>query len=178
MSDTPIAPGTPIGPGKPIGPGTPIGRGTPIGPGTRITLKFSLALESGDLIDSTGDKTATFEVGDESMLPGFEKAMFGMRAGESAALQISPEHGFGEPNEDNIHIRRKSEFASDMEFTEGLVVSFADGDGSEIAAVVTRIFGDTVEVDFNHPLAGKALVFDVEIVSVEQVSNDILRVRN
>lgn len=149
---------------------------TPIGPGTRVTLTFSLSLENGDLIDSTGDKPATFDVGDESLLPGFEKAMFGLKAGYSGVLPISAEHGFGMPNEDNIHIRRITEFTPGTEFTEGLVISFADGEGSEIPAVVTRVFKDTVEVDFNHPLAGKALLFEVNIVRVEQISDEILRV--
>ena len=56
------------------------------------------------------------------------------------------------------------------------MISFADGEGSEIPAVVTRVFEETVEVDFNHPLAGKALVFEVAIISVEQISDEILRV--
>ena len=76
----------------------------PVGPGTRITLKFALFLKHGDLIDSTGDKPASCVIGDESLLPGFERAMFGMRAGEKEIFEISPENGFGVPNPENIHI--------------------------------------------------------------------------
>jgi len=73
----------------------------PVGPGTKVTLKFSLSLSSGETIDQT--ESATFEVGDGSLLPGFESAIFGMKAGESASFEIEARHAFGEPNEDNVH---------------------------------------------------------------------------
>ena len=148
----------------------------PIGPGARVTLRFSLALAGGGLIDEVMDEPATFDVGDGTLLPGFERAMFGMKAGERADLPISCEQGFGAPNDDNVHIIRRAEFSNKLALEEGLVVSFSDADGKELPGVITRLFTDTVEVDFNHPLAGKALLFSVEIVAVEQISDDILRV--
>ncbi len=150
--------------------------GPPVGPGTRVTLFFSLALTNGELIDSTGDTAATFEVGDGNLLPGFEQAMFGMRAGGKEQFAIRAEQGFGEPNEANIHVMKKQGFSKDLELVEGLVVSFSSGDGSELPGVITKVFDETVKVDFNHPLAGKELVFSVEIVQVEQISNEIVRV--
>ena len=79
----------------------------PVGPGTRVTLTFSLALASGEVIDSTGDTAATFDVGDGTLLPGFEAAMFGMRAGDAAELPITAANGFGMPNEDNVHMLKQ-----------------------------------------------------------------------
>ena len=147
----------------------------PIGPGTKVTLNFSLSLATGELIDSTQGNAATFEVGDGSLMPGFESAMFGLRAGQSAELSIPPQHGFGEPNDDNVHMLKRQEFSAELELSAGLVVSFADGEGGERPGVVTRLFDEIVEVDFNHPLAGKDLTFAVEIVEVQQVSDEILR---
>jgi FKBP-type peptidyl-prolyl cis-trans isomerase SlpA len=147
----------------------------PIGPGTRVTLIFTLALSTGDVIDSTGDKSATFEVGDGSLLPGFESAMYGMKAGDSAELPIAAEQGFGLPNEDNIHMLQRTLFEVSQNLVEGLVVSFADGEGGERPGVVKRLFAELVEVDFNHPLAGKDLLFSVQIKLVEQISDEILR---
>lgn len=143
----------------------------PVGPGTKVTLSFSLSLASGELIDES--EAATFSVGDGSLLPGFEAAMFGMKAGEQATLQIAPQHGFGEPNEDNIQKMKRIHF--DMDVVEGLVVSFKDGEGNELPGVVKAIEGDLVVIDFNHPLAGKELLFQVEIHAVEQISNEIIR---
>jgi FKBP-type peptidyl-prolyl cis-trans isomerase SlpA len=147
----------------------------PIGPGTRVTLIFTLALSAGDVIDSTGDKPATFEVGDGSLLPGFESAMYGMKTGDSAELPIAAEQGFGVPNEDNIHMLKRTLFEVSQDLVEGLVVSFADGEGGERPGVVKRLFDELVEVDFNHPLAGQDLLFSVQIKRVEQISDEILR---
>lgn len=147
---------------------------TPIGPGTKVTLRFTLSLKDGEVIDSTGERSATFVVGDDSLLPGFESAMFGMTAGESASLSIAADHGFGQPNEDNVHVMPQRLFP-DVKLEPGLVISFADGEGSERPGVIKRLFGEFVEVDFNHPLAGQDLLFEVEVLGVEQVSDEIVR---
>ena len=144
----------------------------PIGPGTRVTLKFSLSLADGEPIDQA--ELATFEVGDGSLLPGFESAIFGMKAGETASLNIEASHGFGEPNKDNVHKMKRNGFKS-MELVEGLVISFKDGNDNELPGVVKEILDEHVVVDFNHPLSGKDLLFQVEIFSVEQMSNEIFR---
>ena len=147
----------------------------PIGPGTRVTLKFKLALPAGDVIDSTGDELATFEVGDGSLLPGFESVMYGMKAGDSAELPIAAEQGFGLPNDENVHMMKRALFEVSQDLVEGLVVSFADGEGGERPGVVNRLFDDLVEVNFNHPLAGQDLLFSVQIKQVEQISDENLR---
>jgi len=147
----------------------------PIGPGTRVTLNFTLALSAGDVIDSTGDEPATFEVGDGSLLPGFESAMFGMKAGDSAELPIAADRGFGLPNEENVHMLKRALFEVSEDLVEGLVVSFADGEGGERPGVVKRLFDEMIEIDFNHPLAGQDLLFSVQIKHVEQISDEILR---
>ncbi|MDA0271662.1 MAG: FKBP-type peptidyl-prolyl cis-trans isomerase [Proteobacteria bacterium] len=147
----------------------------PIGPGTRVTLTFTLALSAGDVIDSTGDQPATFEVGDGSLLPGFESAMYGMKAGDSAALPIAADRGFGLPNEENVHMLKRALFEVSEDLVEGLVVSFADGEGGERPGVVKRLFDEVIEIDFNHPLAGQDLLFSVQIKQVEQISDEILR---
>jgi FKBP-type peptidyl-prolyl cis-trans isomerase SlpA len=149
---------------------------TPVGPGTKVTLTFSLSLESGEVIDSTGDKPADFVVGDGNLLPGFEKALFGLKAGDSRLLKIASVDAFGEPNEDNVQRIKRSSFQSNMELAEGLMMSFSDAQNSELPGVVVGIDDDYVDVDFNHPLSGKTILFDVSIVNVDQVSNEILRV--
>lgn len=151
-------------------------RATPIGPGVRVTLTFTLSLESGDVIDSTGDKPAVFTVGDGKLLPGFENALFGLKAGDAKALEIAAVNGFGEPNEDNVQKVKRSSFQSNMGLEKGLMMSFSDAQNTELPGVIMSVDDKYVEVDFNHPLAGKTILFDVSIFDVEQISNEILRV--
>lgn len=137
-----------------------------IGPGKKVTLHFSVALEGGEVVDNTRPSgvPAEFTVGDGSLLPGFEKALFGLQAGDRRSVFIDASHGFGERNPDNLQTFTKLQFR-DMNLEPGLVVSFADRSG-ELPGVVTEVHEDTVVVDFNHPLAGRDLVFEVDIIRV------------
>ena len=138
-----------------------------IGKGVQVTLHFAIKLENGDVVDSTFDKQpATFKVGDGNLLPGFEQALFGLKGGDKRSLPIMPEQGFGQPNPQNQQVMPRSQF-KDMELTEGLLVIFNDAANTELPGVV-KTFDDThVTIDFNHPLAGKTLTFDVEIIEVK-----------
>lgn len=139
-----------------------------VGPDKRVTLHFSLSLDNGDLVDSTFDKQpASFQVGDGNLLPGFERALFGLKAGDKGRFQIPPEQGFGQPNPQNVQIMPRDQFAG-MELSEGLLVSFKDAANSELPGVVRAFDEGQVTVDFNHPLAGKTLTFEVEIFRVEE----------
>lgn len=147
-----------------------------IGPGMRVKLNFTIKLASGEIVDSTNGKAAEFVVGDGNLLPGFETAMFGMSSGDQRELEISPVAGFGEPNPENFKDMDCGDFPADVELQQGLVVYFTDVNGNELPGIVQQLKGDSVTVDFNHPLAGRDLLFDVEIIEVERVSNEIIRV--
>lgn len=139
----------------------------PIAEGTRVTLHFAVLLESGEEIDTTRrGRPATFDMGDGSLLPGFEASLVGMRAGDDAQIELRPEQAFGEHRKENVQLLPRERFR-DVELEPGVVVSFAAPDG-ELPGVVRRVFEETVEVDFNHPLAGRAIVFDVSILKVEE----------
>ncbi|MDD2160157.1 MULTISPECIES: FKBP-type peptidyl-prolyl cis-trans isomerase [Pseudomonas] len=138
-----------------------------IGPDKEVTLHFALKLGNGDVVDSTFDKSpATFKVGDGNLLPGFEQAIYGLKAGDKRSLEISPEQGFGQGNPQNIQVMPRSQF-QDMELSEGLLVIFNDAANAELPGVVKDFDDSQVTIDFNHPLAGKALSFDVEIIEVK-----------
>jgi FKBP-type peptidyl-prolyl cis-trans isomerase SlpA len=146
-------------------------RELPIGPGTRVTLHFALLRGTGEEVDSTySRKPATFEVGDGNLLPGFEEAMFGLVAGESATLEVPPERAFGQRNPQNVQRMARHLFAPDMALDVGLVVSFADAARAELPGVVVEFDDEEVVVDFNHPLAGEPLRFDVSVIRVEPVT--------
>lgn len=141
-----------------------------IGQNTQVTLHFALRLENGDTVDSTFDKApATFKVGDGNLLPGFEAALFGFKAGDKRSLTIPVENAFGQPNPQNVQVMPRSQF-QDMELSEGLLVIFNDAANTELPGVVKAFDDAQVTVDFNHPLAGKVLTFDVEIIEVKALA--------
>ena len=141
-----------------------------IGPGTKITLHFALQLDNGDMLASNFERDpATFTVGDGNLLPGFEKALFGMLEGEHKTLVIKPEDGFGQRNPNNIQEIARSQFSPDLELSEGLMLSFADAQKTELPGVVQRYDDEVVVVDFNHPLAGRDILFEVAIIKIEPV---------
>jgi FKBP-type peptidyl-prolyl cis-trans isomerase SlpA len=134
---------------------------------TQVTLHFAIKLENGDVVDSTFDKQpATFKVGDGNLLPGFEQALYGLKAGDKRSLPIAPEQGFGQPNPQNVQVMPRSQF-KDMELAEGLLVIFNDAANAELPGMVQSFDDNQVHVDFNHPLAGKTLSFEVEIIAVQ-----------
>ncbi|MGA6099502.1 FKBP-type peptidyl-prolyl cis-trans isomerase [Stutzerimonas marianensis] len=140
-----------------------------IGSDTQVTLHFALSLENGEQVDSTFDKQpAIFKVGDGNLLPGFEQQLFGLKAGDKRTFQINPEQGFGQHNEQNVQIMPRNQFEG-MELSEGLLVIFNDAAKTELPGIVKRFDDRQVTVDFNHPLAGKTLTFDVEIFDVKAV---------
>lgn len=135
--------------------------------GMEVTLHFTLKLEDGTVVDSTRDKAAaTFQVGDGNLPPGFEHPMKGMAAGESGSFEITPEHAFGQHNPQNIQRLKRDDFG-DEELEVGTVMSFADPSGGELPGVISAIDGDMIDVDFNHPLAGRTLTFEVEVLDVK-----------
>ncbi|MFI2813089.1 MULTISPECIES: peptidylprolyl isomerase [Microbulbifer] len=141
-----------------------------IGEHSRVTMHFSLKLDDGTEVDSTfKGEPASFSVGDGSLLPGFERALFGLEAGDEAEIEIAPEAGFGQRNPANIQKVRRDHFSPDMELEPGLVVSFDNGSG-ELPGVIREVGDDEVEVDFNHPLAGQTLMFHVKIIEVASVN--------
>jgi FKBP-type peptidyl-prolyl cis-trans isomerase SlpA len=140
----------------------------PVSEGTRVYLNFSVALEDGSEVDSNfGGEPVDFAIGDGSLLPGFERRLFGMSAGERQLFSVPPEEAFGPHNEDNVQSLPLSQFDADVELEVGLLFSFADGAGGETPGLIIAFDEEQVMVDFNHPLAGRTILFDVLVHRVE-----------
>lgn len=141
-----------------------------VGENTRVCLHFSLSLADGSVVDSTFEKSpATFEFGDGQLPDGFQSYLIGLVAGDKDEFMVPPEKSFGMPNPNNRQTMKRSDFSAEMELVEGLMISFADANKSELPGVVKRFDENEVEIDFNHPLAGETLKFIVEIQSVEAI---------
>lgn len=140
--------------------------------GASVTLHFSLSLADGTEIDSNFTKSpATFRLGDGNLLPGFEQVLLGARRGDSVAVLLPAAQAFGEVNPGNVQSFPRQRFARLLANTTdpvepGTVVSFADAGGNEIPGVLKQIGELSVVIDFNHPLAGRDIMFKAHIVSV------------
>jgi len=138
---------------------------TSISPESTVELFFEIRLLDGAIVDSNYNKqAATFKIGDGNMLAGFEAVLMGLQAGDKQVFKLAPEQAFGMSNPSNMQTIGCSKF-TDMELEEGLVVSFQDPSG-ELPGIIASFDEQNVVVDFNHPLAGKDLEFQVEIVNV------------
>ncbi|WP_194437621.1 FKBP-type peptidyl-prolyl cis-trans isomerase [Vibrio fluminensis] len=134
-----------------------------------VTLHFTIKMKDGSVADSTHNmgKPAKLVIGDGSLSDNFEQCLLGLSAGESKAIELSAADAFGMPNPDNIHYMDRARFVGDAEVEVGTIMAFSGPDGMEIPGIITEIAGDSVTVDFNHPLAGQDVTFEVEILSVE-----------
>ena len=140
----------------------------PVSEGTRVFLNFSVSLEDGSEVDSNfGGDPVDFVVGDGSLLPGFERLIFGMAAGERQMFTVSPEDAFGQPNDNNVQYLPREQFDEDNELEIGMVFSFADASGGELPGMILAYDDDEVTVDFNHPLSGRTILCDVLVHRVE-----------
>lgn len=133
-----------------------------------VTLHFTIKLSDGSIADSTHNmgKPAKLVMGDGSLSDNFEQHLLGLSAGEKRTVALAAQDAFGAPNPDNIHYMDRSKF-TDSEIEVGTIMAFSGAGGMEIPGIITAINGDSVTVDFNHPLAGQDLVFEVEILAVE-----------
>ena len=131
----------------------------------QIRLHFEIALENGDIVDSNFDRApVVFCPGDGNLPQAFENVVLAMKQGEKRTVKLEPEQTFGQPKEENMQIIPVYSFPADLALEQGLVIAFSDNKGNEQAGVIRSIGKQSVEVDFNHPLAGKHLLFTVEII--------------
>ncbi|MBE1299354.1 MAG: FKBP-type peptidyl-prolyl cis-trans isomerase [Alteromonadaceae bacterium] len=135
---------------------------------SEVTLHFDLKLKDGSAADSTRvhNKPAKLTIGDGSLTENFEACLMGLSEGEKKSFTLPPEDAFGMPNPDNIHHMDRTKFGMDTPAEPGMIISFSQPGGVEIPGIVREVAGDSVTVDFNHPLAGQTVVFDVEILAI------------
>lgn len=138
-----------------------------IAPGSHVTLHYTITLEDGTEADSSRDgEPLAFALGDGTMLEGLEHVLLGMQAGQRATYSVSPEQCFGYPAAEAVHVMPRDDFPAEMDLAPGVIVGFATPAGDEVPGTVIEIDEARVTVDFNHPLAGHTLTFEVEILAV------------
>ena len=143
--------------------------------GSKVELHFSVSIENGIEIDNTRgrDEPVSLVIGDGNLLEGFEKALFGLRAGDRRTVHLPPEDAFGPWNPENIQIFDTVKF--EQRPIIGHMIEFEDKAKASLFGVVKSVNEDTTEIDFNHPLAGKNITFEVEIFKVTPVGQQAIK---
>lgn len=136
--------------------------------GSKVSFHYELRDEAGELLDSTYDIAPVVYIhGEEEIIQGLEDFMEGEEPGFEAKVTIDPENAYGYEADDLLVVASPENFDDDVELVEGNVVETQDPDGNPVNFRITKIQGDKVYLDGNHPLAGKKLNYKVEIISVE-----------
>ncbi|MEJ2359920.1 MAG: FKBP-type peptidyl-prolyl cis-trans isomerase [Gammaproteobacteria bacterium] len=139
-----------------------------IGPGSRVTMHFSLRFTDGYVADaSEPGEPLTFVMGEGSMVQGLEMALYGLKAGDKQTVELDPLHAFGFADPENVYTMPRNEFAPELPVEVGTVMAFSTPSGQEIPGLIREVKDDDVLVDFNHPLAGHDVIFEVEIVDIK-----------
>jgi FKBP-type peptidyl-prolyl cis-trans isomerase SlyD len=140
-----------------------------------VTIEYRLHLGDGKIIDESepGDPLVYLH-GYEEIVPGLERALEGKKAGESLKVVVEPKDGYGEYDPDGVEEVPREDFPPDMELEAGGIVSATDEDGDDVEFLVKEVRPKTVVIDFNDPMAGKTLHFDVTVREVRAATKDEL----
>ncbi len=137
-----------------------------------VEIEYNLTLDSGEEVDrSDPDKPLGFIFGSNQIIPGLEKKLVGMEAGKSAKLVVEPEEGYGPRQKELERELPRKNFPEDMEIEIGMVFQAHTPQGPTNLRVLA-VKDDVVTVDFNHPLAGERLTFDVKVISVRKATEE------
>jgi peptidylprolyl isomerase len=136
--------------------------------GDSVKIHYTGTLDDGTQFDSSdGREPLAFELGSGQVIPGFDKAVDGMAVGETKSVNIPAEDAYGPHHPQMIQEVPRSALPDDLEPAEGMGLQAQGPDGQVLNLVVTGVQEDSITVDGNHPLAGKALNFDIELVSID-----------
>lgn len=139
-----------------------------IQPGSRVRLHLAIKLANGVVAETTfDDDPLEIVIGDGALVQGLEIALYGMRPGQKQSLTLTPEQAYGAHDPAAIGWLPREQFPADMQLQPGALVGFVGDDGAEVAVLVIALEEGRVQIDFNHPLAGKPIIFESEILSVE-----------
>ena len=135
--------------------------------GREVKVHYKGSFADGTVFDNSYDRgeTLSFTVGAGEMIPGFDSAVNGMKVGETKTVTIQPTEAYGDHNPEGIRAIDKQNFPSGFDFSPGVMIEGQVGD-RPVRGIIQEIEGESVIVDFNHPMAGKDLNFDIELVEV------------
>lgn len=148
--------------------------------GNKVKVDYEGKFENGEVFDSSthGDHSHPIEfvVGSGMVVPGFDKAVLGMKKGEEKEITIKPEEGYGQPDPKLTREIPKEVLPKEQEAKEGMMIVMGMPNGHQVPARIKSVQEKTVTLDLNHPLAGKTLIFKIKVLDVsEEKVEEILK---
>lgn len=135
--------------------------------GDTVTVHYTGTLDDGEVFDSSRDRDPLeFQVGSGQVIPGFDRAVDGLEVGQSREVRLEPEEAYGEPREDLVVDVDRDQFPAEAEPAVGQQVQVQVAPGQNRVATIQDVTDDGIRLDLNHPLAGRALNFEVELVDI------------
>ncbi|CAB5132642.1 FKBP-type peptidyl-prolyl cis-trans isomerase SlyD (EC [Olavius algarvensis associated proteobacterium Delta 3] len=135
--------------------------------GDNVKVHYTGKLQEGDVFDSSdGREPLEFRIGDGKVIAGFEQGVVGMEVGDKKQISIPPEQGYGVRNEEIVAVIERELLPKKIDTSVGQQLQVKQQDGTVLQLMVTAETEENVTLDANHPLAGKTLLFDVELVEI------------
>jgi FKBP-type peptidyl-prolyl cis-trans isomerase SlyD len=145
-----------------------------IGKKCAVAIDYRLTIEGGIVVDASEKGQPLWYLhGANNIIPGLEKELEGLKAGDAKTVNVTPEEGYGPYHSDRVHQVPKNRFPSGT-YTVGDHVTASAPDGSEMDARITAMDGKNYTLDFNHELAGKALTFAITVAEVRAATKEEL----
>ena len=140
-----------------------------------VTMNYEVVDDEGQLIDRSEEGGPLAYIhGNGQLIPGLETALEGRGKGDKIAVDVPPEQGYGERDEEGVQIVARNQFDDSVEIEVGMQFEAQDDDEGHQIVEVTAVDGENITLDTNHPLAGKTLHFEVEILDVRDASAEEL----
>jgi FKBP-type peptidyl-prolyl cis-trans isomerase SlyD len=141
-----------------------------------VSLDYTLRLDDEQVIDSSdGSEPLEFIQGQGHIIPGLERELYGMEVGDQKQVTVAATEGYGERDDDRIQVVARDAFAPGSELETGMGVQMQDPQSGQVyQGTISQINGESVIIDFNHPLAGETLHFDVTIVGLRAATEEEL----
>ncbi len=135
--------------------------------GDTVKVHYTGKLDDGTVFDTSANRAPLeFTLGQGNVIPGFENAVVGMEPGESKTTEIPSDQAYG-PHHDEMLIQvTRDQFPEDVEPEVGQQLQVQQANGHQFIVSITEIKGDAITLDGNHPLAGKDLTFDIQLVEI------------
>lgn len=136
--------------------------------GDTVKVHYTGTLKDGSVFDTSAEREPLeFTIGEGQLIPGFEKAVTGMEEGEKTKIDIPVEEAYGEAREDLIINVPKDQLPEDVEPEVGMQLQVNQPDGQPVPVRIAEITDEELKLDANHPLAGKDLSFEIEVVEIK-----------
>jgi FKBP-type peptidyl-prolyl cis-trans isomerase SlyD len=144
--------------------------------GAVVSLAYTLRLSNGEIIDySEANDPLEYLHGAENIIPGLEAQLVGLHVGDERAIELSAEDGYGEYDPDEVEVIERQLLPKNLPPLKlGMVLAISDEDGNFSEAYVREIGQSSVTLDFNHPLAGQRLFFQVEVLGIRPANPEEL----